>query len=173
MEKFKTLELVKSYKRKIGICSRDFGVTDCNFYAISYGNKVIAESDIDVIGFYENLPNPVIPHTFALMNILDIHGFDGLTIATTIDQALALSQVVGKHPKVFYLWDLEFLRPQNRNFIYNLQTYRNPNLKIVCRSEEHAKAFRNYSNRSEDSIIEDFNLFEFYKQFGVDNEKNK
>lgn len=167
--KFNVDHILKSYKRKIGIISEDFSVSDCNFFAINIGNKISSETDIDVVGFYENLPNPVVPANFALMNIQDIWGFDGLTIATTIQQALALRQVPGNHPKIFYVWDLEFLREGKRNFLYNLQAYRS-NLKIVCRSEEHAKCLSNYSNRYPDSIIENFNLFEFWKQFGDNNE---
>lgn len=167
MQKFKIDHILKSYKRKIGICSEDFGATDCNFFSINMANKIVAETDIDVIGFYEDLPNQVVPANFGFMNIQDIWGFDGLTIATNINQALALKQVPGHHPKIFYVWDLEFLRGQNRNFLYNLEAYRS-NLKIVCRSEEHAKCLENYSNRKCDSIIENFNLFEFWKQFGED-----
>lgn len=169
MTKFNVDHILKSYKRKIGIVSEDFSVSDCNFFAINMGNKIVAESDIDVVGFYENLPNPVIPPNFGLMNIQDIWGFDGLTICTNIDQALALKQVPGHHSKIFYVWDLEFLREGKRNFLYNLQAYRS-DLKIVCRSEEHAKCFSNYANREVDSIIPYFNLFEFWKQFGVKDE---
>lgn len=168
MEKFKTLDIVPSYKRKIGIIHRDWGPCDCAFYGISYGNKIVSQTNIDLIYFYENLPQFVIPPISGSMNIQDIWGFDGLTIATNLDSAFALSKVIGNHPKVFYVYDLEFLRPQNRNFLYNTSIYRNPNLKLVCRSDEHAKCLSNYSNRTDISIIDDFNLFEFWKQFGED-----
>jgi hypothetical protein len=166
---FKTLELVKSHKRKLGIISQDWGPTDRDFYAINFANKLIAEADIDVTGFYQDSPNPVIPCNFGLMNIQDIWGFDGLTIATNIEQAIALSKVVGTHKKLFYVYDLEYLRPGKQNFLYNLQAYRSNNLELVCRSEEHKNALQKYCNRKIEHVIEDFNLFEFWKLFGENN----
>lgn len=162
----RTLEIVNSYKSKIGIIHDDFGASDLAFYAISYANKLTAESNLDVIGFYKNLPNPVIPASFALMNQLDIWGFDGLAIATDVDSAYSLSNTVSSSPKVFYVWDLEWLR-HNKNFLYNVGAYRARNLKLVARSKDHADILSKYCNRPVDAIIENCNLFEFWKVFGV------
>lgn len=169
MYKLDANKIIKSYKKKIGIIHKDWGPSDCAFFGILFGNELVSKTDIDLIYFYEDLPKFVIQPNSGSMNIHDIWGFDGLTIATSLDSAAALNNVTGNHPKVFYTWDLEFLRNQ-KNFVYNNQIYRSPKLKIVCRSIEQAKCFSNYANRQPDAIIEDFNLFEFWKLFGVKDE---
>lgn len=159
----KTLKHVNSYKRKIGLIHSDWSCTDCSFLGISFANKLVELTDIEPYLFYKNLPSPVIPPACSMMNWFDIWGFDGLTIATDIDGADSLIKAVGPTKKVFYVWDLEWLRPWGRNFLYNVGVYRN--IDLVCRSDEHANTLSKYCNRTDIDVIEDFNLFKFWEKY--------
>ena len=162
---FKVSDVVPYYKKKIGIIHKDWRNSDCAYWALNSTNSIVDKTNIDITLFYEDLPDFVIPPATGSMNFHDIWGFDGLTIATNLDQANALSKVVGNHPKIFYVWDLEFLKDGKRNFLYNVNIYRNPRLKLVTRSEDHAKCLSNYCNRKVDSIIENFDLFKFWETY--------
>jgi len=60
--------------------------------------------------------------------------------------------------KLFYIWDLEWLRPHAKDFIANLRIYRHPKLELIARSISHAQAVENYANKKVNAIIPDFNL---------------
>ena len=158
----KTLEIVKSHKRKLGIIHDHWGPSDLAFLAIHSANRLVENPSLDVILFYKDIPNPCVTPKCALMNICDIWGFDGLTIATDIDSALALSKVPGYHKKVFYVWDLEWLR--NKDFLYNVRAYRS-GLNLVCKSEEHKLELSKYCNRTDIDVIEDFDLTKFVEKY--------
>lgn len=165
----KTLEHIQSYKKKIGIIHDNYASSDSAFLGISYANKLVELTDIEPYLFYKNLPNPVIPPACSMMNVFDVWGFDGLTIALDLDSADALIKCVGPTRKVLYAWDLEWLRPNKKDFLQNVRIYRGIE-KLVCRSDEHRNALSKYCNRDDIEVIEDFNLFEFckrYTNFGV------
>ena len=67
----------------------------------------------------------------------------GEIIAFNIDNAYRIIKSVSSAKKTFYVWDLEWLRGMN-NYFYNISVYQNINL--VCRSDDHKKAIKNYCN---------------------------
>jgi hypothetical protein len=90
--------------------------------------------------------------------------FKGTIITTTLDTTtLALARNTRKDNQIiFYVWDLEWTRPQNNDYLSNYHIF-NTAHKLVARSANHAKAIENYCNRKVDSIVEEFNVQEIIK----------
>jgi hypothetical protein len=118
----------------------------------------------DVVFFYQQVsPTPLKPFC-ATMNISEIWSFDGTLIATDINSASVVNKVVSPAKKIFYVWDLEWMRPYHQqNYLYNLSIFRSPYLKLVARSEDHVKLIEHYCNRKVDNVIQNFQLDNFLK----------
>jgi hypothetical protein len=92
--------------------------------------------------------------------------FKGTIITTTLDTTLmTLARNTRKDNRVvFYVWDLEWMRPQKNNYQYNQNIFYRVH-KIVSRSTNHAKAIENYANRKVDLILKIFNIKEIINGF--------
>lgn len=62
---------------------------------------------------------------------------------------------------IFYVWDLEWLRPGKNDYLYNLQAYNDVDV-LIARHTEHIAPIKNYSNR-EPIMIKDFDLEEIMR----------
>ena len=113
--------------------------------------------------FYEDLLRPCINPTVATMNITEAVRFNGHCISTNLNQTRLLlnSNTGGK--KIFYVWDLEWLRGHD-DFDLNSKIYRDENLTLISRSNEHSQALKNYCNREADYIIGNANLSEMVEK---------
>lgn len=99
------------------------------------------------------------------MNISEVFSFNGMLISTNLRNTAIMLKAKTNAKKIFYVWDLEFLRRGNSDFLRNNEIYRHPDIKIVCRSADHAKVLENYSNRKPDAIIPTINLLGIYNEF--------
>ena len=72
--------------------------------------------------------------------------------------ALSMEKCFAPKNKLFYIWDLEWTRQHGKDFEFIVQAFTDPNIKLIARSEEHAKAIKNYCNRDVENIVNDFNL---------------
>ena len=146
----------------IGIVVPHLGLSQISFYAIKEVNRLVDEkySD-DITLFFEHLVPSVIPPKCAVMCINEIMSFKGTLITTTLDTTLmALARNTRKDNRViFYVWDLEWMRPNKNNFLYNHSIFHGVH-KIVARSENHSKSIENYCNRKVDLIVKEFNVEE-------------
>jgi hypothetical protein len=116
--------------------------------------------DIDYIVFYDVLAaRLMIKPMFSCMSSCENYGQSGYTVATSSDQAMRLLKTAGCQRRILYLWDLDWIRGQQRHS-YPLfsQIYHDPSLEIICRSESHAKLLENSFNVKPIGIVEDFNL---------------
>ena len=142
----------------IGVIINDFSCSQLSFYAVRNINERSNDSPKhDYIGFFENLSSHVIEPAFSIMNMSEIWGFKGILIATSAATALTLIKSVGQCKKYFYVWDLEWLRDPD-NYHTLLAIYRHLDIKLIARSETHAKAIQNFCNREGVGIMDDFNL---------------
>lgn len=138
----------------IGIILPSLGTNQLAFETITTINReIMSGSKHDYRIFFEDLTPRVINPLCAVMNIAEIWNYSGLLITTTLSNTRFASKVVGDVKKVFYVWDLEWLRGKN-NFIQNLSVYRDPQFALLTRSEEYAKMIEFYSNRKVNGIME-------------------
>lgn len=115
--------------------------------------------------FMEDFEPPCMQIQAACMNISEIYSFNGLLISTSLMNTAMVLNVKSNCKKAFYVWDLEFLRRGHDNFFLNSSIYRSPEIKLICRSKEHADALENYCNRKPDMIVQNFNLMEICDEF--------
>lgn len=108
--------------------------------------------------FYSDDGAPCAQTNSPLMNVTEIHGFNGLMVSTDIDMTIASIRATNNAKKVFYVWDLEWIRPGKNNFDYNMLAFRDKSVTLVCRSQEHARAVSEYCNRDDILVIPNLNL---------------
>lgn len=142
----------------IAIALPDLSSSDLAFIAINQAGYAIHNNPVRDFTFLteEKFP-PCVPIPCSRTNISEMWSCGGLVIATNLTTANTLAKAVIKAKKVFYVWDLEFLRG-NKNFVENSRIYRDPRLTLICRSQSHAEALENYCNRKPDAIIPDMNI---------------
>lgn len=157
--------MVRKPMKKIGIILPSLTTSQQSYLTISRINEMaLNQPGYDYIIFSQTIDQPCMKPACAIMNIGEIWSFDGLLISTTLYNTQMSASAVNNAKKVFYVWDLEWLR-QSKDYIENLYTYRNENINLVCRSQEHSDMVKNYSNRRPDAIIEDFNLRKIIDEF--------
>ena len=150
-------------KNKVGILLNNLQPSQISYYAVGTINGLLRKG-FDAIVFVKNLCVPSTRPFCSIMNQCEAIDFDGLLIATDLDSAEFLLNINTECKKVFYVWDLEWLRGAN-NFLKNMEVYRSQKLKIVVRSEQHEKIFTNYTNRKPDAVIPDLNMLGVYNEF--------
>lgn len=114
--------------------------------------------DADVVAFVENHGVPALTPPFALMNVAECYGFRGVVVATDLHTAGLLAGCPGPSRRLFYVWDLEWLRlgPYPHEDLRAI--YGNPRLEIVARSEDHAGVIERAWGRRAVGIVEDADL---------------
>lgn len=143
----------------VGLMINDLGVNQLNFYLINHiNNSIRLTNDYDFMVFIKDLIPPSMRPECAVLNSNEIWAFDGILISTNLDSALSSLNAVNTAKNVLYMWDLEWLRAGKNNYINNISILRNPNLTVVARSPEHARAIENYANIKIQHIIPDANL---------------
>lgn len=144
--------------KNIGIILPNLEMNQLAFETIYAINKEIASNNgYDYRIFFEDLSARCIDPMCATMNSSEVHSYDGLLISTTLDNTKTALRAVGKIERVFLVWDLEFVRNPS-NYIENMKIYRDPRIKLVARSTDHAKVLANYINRNADMIMPKLSL---------------
>lgn len=144
---------------KVGFCLKDFSLSQLAYYAIKMGNDLIKQ-DVSVIGFYEDLKVQCARNDFPLMHSFETYGYGGILVATSLGTAATVLNSFSAQRRLFYVWDLEWLRLPYKQFGALHRIYSNDSLELIARSDEHAKAIRNCFNR-EAEVIENFNIAQF------------
>ena len=140
-----------------GIIIPDMGASQLGYMALNQAN-LLAQQNESCFIFFENTKLPCVRPLVSCMNISELHTFNGTLISTSIDTTLYAINSITNTRKIFYVWDLEWLRPNKNNFLYNMQAFRNEQVEIMCRSERHAKLIENYCNRKPSLIFNNLNL---------------
>ncbi len=153
----------KKVRKKIGICVKQLDSSQLSYVLISRINNLLLERpDLDIVLFYENMGSPCMNTLFACMNISEIWNFNGLLISTNIETTELSIKCLSPERKIFYVWELEFL--SNKNYLSNLETYRNKDISLVTCSNSYCSELENYCNRTA-KVIEDFNLKELIDDY--------
>jgi len=145
----------------IGIAVPHIGPSQLGFLAIQMANQGLVSTKHSYTIFYQQMVPFCVQPSVPVMNVTEMWGFKGTVIATTLDLAETMLNSV-KGDKIFYAWDLEWLRG-NHKFDRNVSIYRDPNLRLVSRSNDHAMELSNYCNRDPE-VVHDLNIFEMIKE---------
>lgn len=143
----------------VGIILDNLGPNQKAFSAIKQiNNDIESGTDVNYTIFYRNMSQPCLHPDCSVMNINEIWHFNGVLIATDIEGALLLSKVVNESIKIFYVYDLEWIRPGKNNFFHNIKAFRDEKIQLVVRSNDYFYPVENYSNRQIDGVIPHFNI---------------
>ena len=114
--------------------------------------------------FVENLGRICMRSNFAIMSAAEAWGEKNPCIATNLSNAAKLMHYPLATRKLFYLWDLEWLRGNPKMAYHNYAiVYLSSELELVCRSKEHADIVENTFNRKVNYIVDDFDLKKFFE----------
>lgn len=136
--------------QNLGIIIPHLGASQVVYEAIK-----LANSASDSILFFEQLTPPCVPIKCATMCITETMNFRGTLVTTNIENTRMANRIANRNAVklIFYVWDLEWLRPQSQTYTYNYETYHMPDV-LVVRDEEHVGPLFNYCNRK--PIVKDF-----------------
>lgn len=148
---------IRRFIINIGIILQHLLPSQLNFLTIKYLNGLSSKHGIDCSIFYEQCTPIFASLKFGIYNISEIAHAKGLIIATNLNQASYLTDLTNNTTKIFYVWDLEFLR-HSKNFLDNVKIYRNKSIRLITRNNDYAKILENYCNRPVDAVIDQFNL---------------
>ena len=143
---------------QIGFIIEEPSSSQLSFNLIKNINNYLANSQDDFVVFFENSTASVLNPEFSLMSLSEIWKFEGSLFATNVSTAISLKKCFAPKQKYFYVWDLEWTRRQGKEFEFTIQAFKDPALKLIARSEEHATAIKNYCNRDVSGIVSDFNI---------------
>lgn len=151
---------------KIGIILPHLGSSQLSYFVINQINTHVSQSNkFDFVIFYEDLSPVCIRPLCATMNMNEIWAFDGLLISTNITNALASLKTVNMAKKVFYAFDLEWMRNSRHDIFNNMKVFQDENMGLIARSNYHAKSIEKYSGRKPDVIIPNFHMETIANQF--------
>ena len=150
--------------KKLGFAVSNLGAAHMSYALIRQINLLMAERhDLDVVLFYENLALPCMPVACATMQIHEAYGYDGPVVATNLTTAEKLIRFPSPRAKLFYVWDLEWLRLPQKSFEQLRSIYAHSELTLVARGKDHADIISDVWNRPVTAVIEDFDLSDFEK----------
>jgi hypothetical protein len=100
----------------------------------------------------------------------ELWGFHYPVVATSLNTAGDLIKNPSPTKKFFYVYDLEWIVFEQKDFLKLAEIYRHPELEIICRSESHRQIFENCWNRKVNYIINNFDIEKLLKViYGSDN----
>lgn len=135
------------------VITKDLSCSQLNYEIFTQLNYLVKKIPCCLI--YKNITNNFYPCKFPLLNYSKIfsgHLTNSLIISTDLDSTYTLSNVKNKSKKIFYCWELEFLK--NKNYKLNYKIYNS--LPVYTRSESYKMALDNYANIN--STVEELNL---------------
>jgi hypothetical protein len=144
---------------KVGILVKHLGRTQLANSIIENVNRFLSENgDTDIITFVENVVRPCQTPLFSVMNLNEAWEYNGIAIATNLSTAEKVLSFPGPKHRVFYVWDLEWMRRTDRNFLSYHNVYANPRLELIARSESHAKLIEQCWSRPVKAVVEDCDI---------------
>ena len=142
---------------KIGALVKNLGSSQLSYYLINNFNKVAGKGNVDPTVYCENVEKDCMFARFPTMQIAEAWGQEGIMIATSLSTAKKMASYPSANTKIYYVWDLEWLRmPHNYNPVLDL--FSNNKIKIISRCNNHSAVIENSFNRKVDHILENFHI---------------
>lgn len=144
---------------KLGFAIHDLGPSQLAYKLIRNSNEYLESHPGDsVIGFYQEMIRPIMNVGFPIMQIHEAFGFDGCMVGTSLSTMNKVISCASPLTKIFYVWDLEWLRMQQCHYEKLANIYRNPDITLIVRSEDHSQAISDVFNVKPSHIIDDFDI---------------
>ena len=143
----------------LNILVPDLNSSQRNYYLIRNINAIHEHHpNVNIQVFAENLSRFCMKPHFSVMNVSEAWAQQGPFIACSLSTASKLINYPIASKKLFYIWDLEFIRGDNRIYDIYAPVYLHPQLELVCPSKEHADLLENSFNKEVTHIINNFDI---------------
>ena len=153
-----------SDKQQLNFLVENIGATQLGYALTRELNYLQAtQPAIDCIVFYNTLHKHAMMPNFAIMQMIEAWNQKGVTIATSITTASQLLTYPGPSLKIYYMWDLPWMRIIPKVYSVTHAVVTNPNLMLIARSEYHALAIQNAYNVPKPTIVEHMHITELLK----------
>ncbi len=144
---------------KLGLGVSDFGANQLAYELISNSNNFLSKNyKTDIIGFYENLSKYSVNPNFACMHAVELWGYDGPVIACNLNMANDIIKIPTIPKKYFYIWDLEWIFLEDKEYSRLKDIYSNPELTLITRNQDYVHIIEKVWNVKVPHIVENFNL---------------
>lgn len=147
--------------QKIGLILNNFASSQLAYFGLT--NEV--PENFNLFGFYQNIANPIVEPKFPLYHCFELYNFDGYLISTDVSTTQQMLKTFSAKQKIFYIWDIEWLRYKNRYEAYR-EVYCNPELTLVTRCDDYKRLIESLWRR-ECRVIENVNYNEFVNRIFV------
>lgn len=142
--------------KRINFLVDDVGASQLAYYLLTELNRLVrTRNDINPTVFYSSLTDHCIkPIEFNMMMMVEAFDHPGPTVATSLPTAGRLIAMPRPHPKIFYVWDLEWMRYANINWSSVNRLMTHEDLKLIARSTSHKKAIENCFDVEVDAVVQ-------------------
>lgn len=148
---------------KLAVAVDNLSLSQLAWGLITSGNELVRKGpQHDVVALYSSPSRPCVSPLFGTMHLASAWGFDGVVVATSLDLAMTVRRFPSVSRKVFYVWDLEWLRGQADHGSLRA-VYADPRFLLVARSQDHAQVIRSCWNIPVEHVVEDCNVVEFVR----------
>ncbi len=132
------------------------GASQMGFYLLSCVQRICEQERHSPIIFYNQLHRPCRKVMVPALLMVEAWAQPGVSIATSMSIANSLLEWPGPQKKMFYVWDMSWLRNPK---VYGpaTQLFSNPGLGIIARCEDHARIIENNFNVEVKHVCENFN----------------
>lgn len=134
----------------------DLSVSQKSFYLIKEFNKMLENTSISTSVFFLKPSIPPTKPMFACRSTYGLSDYHGVAISTNLQETRVMLNSTNASDKYFYVWDLEWLE-NSLYFEQVMRVMRDKRLKIIARSESHAKAIENFCNKKPVAIVDNWN----------------
>ena len=139
------------------------GASHMSFQLIEQANLLSEQGSADVIVFYDQLHRPCRRLLVPTMLMIEAWAQPGVTIATSVATASRALKFPGPSRLLFYVWDMSWARNVPKPVGPYTDLFRNPNLEIIARCQDHANILENNFNVSVDWVFDNFDHDELMK----------
>lgn len=133
----------------------NIGASHMSYYMIEQANAMCEDGDASVIIFFDQLHRPSRRLLVPTMMMIEAWAQPGVSIATSCSTAARLLSFPGPQKKMFYVWDMGWMRNPKRVGSF-AELFRNPELTLIARCEDHAKILRNNFNVEVPFVFDNF-----------------
>jgi len=145
----------------ISVFLNNLGANQAAYSTITQLNNLYnTKQDVDITVFYNDLQRFCIQPHFGVMHAVEAWDQEGIGIATSFNTVEKLLGCPRLNPKIYYMWDLEFLRMNPKRYDVCRNIICHPKIELVVRSQSHQYLVENNFNRQVNGIIDNFNIEE-------------
>ena len=144
---------------KLAAVVDDLGPSQKCFYLIKEFNKAATSKDVSISTFYNRPAKPIMKPLFSCRSVAFLSGYHGTAIAASLTCAETLLRSHNRSDKYLYLWDIDWLITPV-NFSVACDILRDDRLKLIARSESHARVIGDFCNKEVSGIVDNWNIDE-------------